>query len=79
MLRRCVLTLIRFYQRGISPITPATCRFEPTCSEYARQAVSAYGAGRGTWLAGKRLLRCRPFGPHGYDPVPGATSGELNG
>ncbi|RMG17847.1 MAG: membrane protein insertion efficiency factor YidD [Deltaproteobacteria bacterium] len=62
--------LIRFYQRWISPLFPPTCRFHPTCSEYARQAVERYGPLRGTWMALKRLGRCHPFHPGGYDPVP---------
>jgi putative membrane protein insertion efficiency factor len=49
---------------------PSPCRFTPSCSEYAKEAVEQYGAGRGTWLATRRLMRCRPFGPSGYDPVP---------
>ena len=65
------LTLIRFYQRGISPWLPRRCRFYPTCSEYAFQAISKYGVLKGGLLAVKRLLRCHPFN-HGdsYDPVP---------
>jgi len=49
---------------------PSPCRFTPSCSEYAKGAVTQYGAGRGTWLSVRRLSRCRPFGPSGYDPVP---------
>ena len=75
MFARGLLTLIRFYQRGISPLTPSSCRFYPTCSEYARQAVERHGAGRGSWLAARRLLRCRPFGPSGFDPVPERETG----
>ena len=65
-----MLRAIRFYQRGISPFTRASCRFTPTCSHYAAAAIERYGAGRGGWLACKRLLRCRPFGKWGHDPVP---------
>ncbi len=61
---------IVFYQRCISPFTPPTCRFTPTCSEYARQAITKHGPLRGTWLALRRLLRCHPWGGSGYDPVP---------
>jgi putative membrane protein insertion efficiency factor len=64
------LALIRLYQRWISPVTPPSCRFFPSCSEYAAQAVTQYGLLRGTWLALRRLLRCHPFHPGGYDPVP---------
>ena len=65
------LCLIRFYRRSISPYTPASCRFTPTCSEYAYQAINKYGAIKGGFLALKRLARCHPFykGDY-YDPVP---------
>lgn len=66
-----ILFCIRAYQAGISPILPASCRYTPTCSEYARQAVERHGAIRGTWLAVKRIGRCHPFGGRGYDPLPG--------
>lgn len=62
--------MIRQYQRWISPYTPPACRYWPTCSEYAAQAVARYGLLRGGWLAVLRLLRCHPFHPGGYDPVP---------
>ena len=65
-----VLGLIRFYQRVISPMFPPSCRFVPTCSEYTYQAVQKYGVIRGLWLGINRLLRCHPFSPGGYDPVP---------
>jgi hypothetical protein len=68
---RLLLSVIRFYRRFVSPMTPSSCRFTPTCSGYAEQAVARYGAARGGWLALRRLLRCHPFGPSGYDPVPG--------
>lgn len=61
---------IRFYQRWISPALLPSCRFTPSCSEYAAQAVERHGLLRGTWLACRRLLRCHPFHPGGYDPVP---------
>jgi len=64
------LVLIRFYQRWISPYTPPSCRFYPSCSEYAAQAVERYGLVRGGWLAMRRLVRCHPFRPGGHDPVP---------
>ncbi len=66
-----LLTLIRFYQRFISPAFPARCRFSPTCSAYASEAINKYGAVKGGWLALKRLSRCHPFykGDY-YDPVP---------
>jgi putative membrane protein insertion efficiency factor len=61
---------IRFYQRYISPLKPATCRFTPTCSQYAIQAISKHGPFKGLALAVWRILRCNPWGGSGYDPVP---------
>lgn len=61
---------IVFYQRCITPFTPPSCRFQPTCSEYARQAILKHGPIRGTALALWRILRCNPWGGSGYDPVP---------
>ena len=61
---------IRFYRKFISPLTPPSCRFTPTCSQYAIEAITKYGPFKGTWLAIKRVLRCRPGGGSGYDPVP---------
>lgn len=66
------LGVIRFYQRCISPFTPPACRFWPTCSNYAAVAVQQHGFWRGSWLAVRRLLKCHPFHPGGYDPVPPA-------
>lgn len=70
-MKRLMLALIRFYRRKISPNTPPSCRFTPTCSQYAYEAISKYGALKGGWLALRRLLRCHPFykGDY-YDPVP---------
>jgi len=65
-----VLALIRFYQRAISPGLPPSCRFTPTCSQYSYEAIGRYGVWRGGWLAVRRILRCHPFHPGGYDPVP---------
>ena len=62
--------LIQAYQRYLSPFFPPRCRFLPTCSEYARQAVVRFGPLRGSWLAIRRILRCHPLGPSGFDPVP---------
>jgi uncharacterized protein len=61
---------IRFYQRFISPLTPPVCRFTPTCSQYAIEALRKHGPVKGLWLAVKRVLRCHPWGGSGYDPVP---------
>lgn len=65
-----MLLLIRFYQRCISPFTPAMCRYQPTCSQYAVEAIRKYGPFKGGWLTLKRLARCHPWGGSGYDPVP---------
>ncbi|RDV84574.1 membrane protein insertion efficiency factor YidD [Ammonifex thiophilus] len=65
-----LLAVIKFYQVAISPWLPPRCRFYPTCSAYAYEAIARYGAWRGTVLALRRLLRCHPFNPGGYDPVP---------
>lgn len=61
---------IRFYQRCISPLTPPACRFTPTCSQYAVEAILKHGPFKGFWLAVKRISRCHPWGGSGYDPVP---------
>lgn len=71
VMKRFLLALIRFYQRYISPAFPARCRFRPTCSAYAIEAISKYGALKGGWLALRRFLRCNPFYKGDiYDPVP---------
>ena len=64
-----ILGLLRFYKAAVSPLLPPSCRFIPTCSEYAREAVERYGALRGATLGARRILRCHPFHPGGYDPV----------
>ncbi|MDD9148493.1 MULTISPECIES: membrane protein insertion efficiency factor YidD [unclassified Sporolactobacillus] len=63
--------LIRLYQKFISPLTPPTCRFYPTCSQYAVEAFDRFGVFKGGWLTVRRLLKCQPFHPGGFDPVPG--------
>lgn len=70
MLTRCCLACIRAYQLFLSPLIPPSCRFTPTCSAYAREAILAHGVGRGLRMAVSRLLRCHPWGGSGYDPVP---------
>lgn len=64
------LALIRFYQVAISPLKPPSCRFTPTCSQYAIEAIKKYGPFKGLYLAIRRILRCHPWGGSGYDPVP---------
>lgn len=68
--RGMLIGLIRFYRRFISPLLPPSCRFYPTCSAYALEAIRKYGALKGGFLAVKRILKCHPFHPGGYDPVP---------
>jgi len=62
--------LIKIYRYGISPWVPRTCRYTPTCSQYAIAAIKKHGPVKGVWLSTKRLLTCHPWGGHGYDPVP---------
>jgi putative membrane protein insertion efficiency factor len=68
-MKKFLLLLIRGYQLLISPVLPQTCRFSPTCSQYAIEAISLHGAGRGLLMAVRRILRCHPFHPGGFDPV----------
>ena len=70
LLVRMLVLPIRFYQRFISPLFPPACRFTPTCSQYAVEALQKHGPLKGLWLAIRRLLRCHPWGGSGYDPVP---------
>jgi putative membrane protein insertion efficiency factor len=67
--RRAVLAILRFYRVRISPLLPAACRFYPSCSCYAIESIEKYGVGRGSLLALRRLAKCHPFHPGGYDPV----------
>ena len=69
-MKQILLRVIRFYQRAVSPLFPPRCRYIPTCSEYALEAVEKSGAAQGGFLALKRFLRCHPFHKGGYDPVP---------
>ena len=69
-MKRVLLAMIRFYRRAISPYAPPGCRFTPTCSQYALEAIEKYGALRGGWMAFLRVMRCNPFRKGGYDPVP---------
>jgi uncharacterized protein len=68
--RSLLAGLVRGYQLVISPFLPPSCRFTPSCSQYALEAIRRHGAVRGTWLAARRLVRCHPFHPGGFDPVP---------
>ncbi|MEH7389026.1 membrane protein insertion efficiency factor YidD [Bacillus sp. JJ1474] len=70
MLKKILLGLIRFYQIVISPLKPPTCRFYPTCSHYGLEAVKRFGVLKGGWLTIKRIMKCHPFHPGGFDPVP---------
>jgi putative membrane protein insertion efficiency factor len=72
--RPVLLALIRGYQYLFRPFLGSNCRFAPTCSDYAHEAVSTHGAVKGSWLALRRVLRCHPYHPGGYDPVPKAAS-----
>ncbi|WP_448641725.1 membrane protein insertion efficiency factor YidD [Geodermatophilus sp. URMC 63] len=73
---RALLAAVGFYSRAISPALPPRCRFAPTCSTYAAEAVAVHGAGRGSWLALRRLLKCAPWHPGGFDPVPAPRAGR---
>jgi putative membrane protein insertion efficiency factor len=69
-MKSVLLRLIKFYRNKISPLRKPCCRFVPTCSAYALEAIEKYGAGKGAWLALRRFLKCHPFHKGGYDPVP---------
>lgn len=69
-MKRLLIRLVRFYQKGISPLKPPCCKYIPTCSQYAVEALERFGALKGTVLAIWRILRCNPFSRGGYDPVP---------
>ena len=71
---RLLVALIAAYRRRLSPLLGQHCRFHPSCSAYAQEALSRYGAARGSWLALRRIVRCQPFHPGGYDPVPDQVS-----
>jgi uncharacterized protein len=73
---RVAIRLIRFYREAISPVRPPCCRYTPSCSAYAAEAIERFGFGRGGWLALRRLLRCHPFHAGGHDPVPDPVDGR---
>jgi putative membrane protein insertion efficiency factor len=70
MMRRVLILFVRAYQIGVSPLLPSSCRYYPSCSAYAIEALQRHGALRGSWLAIRRIGRCHPFRPGGFDPVP---------
>ena len=76
VLARPLIWLVQFYRYAISPWLGGNCRFQPTCSDYAIQALEHHGVLRGSWLAAKRISRCHPWGGSGYDPVPGVDESE---
>lgn len=78
LVARLLLLLIRAYRAALSSWLPSRCRFHPTCSAYAMQALRTHGALRGSWLAVRRVGRCHPFHPGGFDPVPGAPEPEAS-
>ncbi|NLT13436.1 MAG: membrane protein insertion efficiency factor YidD [Clostridiales bacterium] len=69
-MKKLLIALVRFYRKNISPLKQPSCRFTPTCSAYALEALQKYGAAKGAWLTLRRLLKCHPFHKGGYDPIP---------
>ena len=69
-MKHVLILLIKFYRTFISPMLPNSCRYQPTCSQYTLEAIQIHGALRGSWMGVKRIARCHPFHPGGYDPVP---------
>ena len=76
LVARVMILAIQGYQGTVAAFRTSPCRYLPTCSEYARVAIEAYGPWRGGWLGVRRLARCHPWGGHGFDPVPGVEAGE---
>lgn len=79
MLAKILIGVVRFYRMAISPWTPAACRYTPTCSAYAIEAIEKHGSMKGGWMALKRIGRCHPWGGSGFDPVPSAADLEQRG
>ena len=79
VVRRLLQAPIRFYRKFISPLKPPTCRFYPSCSQYALEAIEVHGPVRGLYLAVRRILKCHPFHPGGFDPVPPVKNGGADG
>lgn len=77
-MKQIFIGIIRFYQKFISPMTPPTCRFYPTCSHYGLEAFQKHGVLKGFWLTCKRILKCHPFHPGGFDPVPDKKDDKVN-
>ncbi|MEF3307245.1 membrane protein insertion efficiency factor YidD [Paenibacillus sp. GYB003] len=77
--RRALQLPIRFYRKWISPLKPPTCRFYPSCSAYALEAIDVYGPAKGSWMAVKRICKCHPFHPGGFDPVPPRAEDRSSG
>ena len=73
-MRKVLMSIIKIYQKVISPLTPPSCRFYPTCSHYGLEAIETHGAMKGSWLAIRRISKCHPFHEGGFDPVPEKTS-----
>ena len=71
-MKRILIAIVRGYKKFISPLLPPSCRFTPTCSEYAMEAIGRFGPIKGSWLAARRIARCHPLHPGGHDPVPPA-------
>ncbi|MCY7968320.1 membrane protein insertion efficiency factor YidD [Bacillus haynesii] len=78
-MKRAAIIFIRFYQKAISPLFPPTCRFYPTCSNYGLEAIQRFGFIKGSYLLIKRLLKCHPLHPGGFDPVPNQTDQKKEG
>jgi hypothetical protein len=77
-MKQVALGMISLYQRAVSPMLPPACRFQPTCSEYAKTAIETHGLLKGSWLGTARIARCHPFSAGGFDPVPGTIEDPQN-